>query len=100
MRIILLIVLALAVAGALLMARARRRRRGEVLDRDGNPFAVRGVLPTVAALVAVLEARFGQLPEDLLAAIHSVTDLPALRQGITVAATAPTLADFRRTAAL
>ena len=54
MQIVLLFVLAAAVVGAFLFARARRRRGGEVLDRDGIPVRIRGVLPAVAVLVAVL----------------------------------------------
>lgn len=54
MQIVLLFVLAAAVVGAFLFARTRRRRGGEVLDRDGIPVRIRGVLPAVAVLVAVL----------------------------------------------
>ncbi|HEX6850376.1 MAG TPA: prohibitin family protein [Candidatus Polarisedimenticolaceae bacterium] len=53
MQIILLFVLAAAAVGAFLFARARRRRGGEILDRDGIPVRVRGVLPMVAALAVV-----------------------------------------------
>lgn len=54
MQIVLLFVLAAAVAAAFLFARTRRRRGGEVLDRDGIPVRIRGVLPVVAVLVVVL----------------------------------------------
>ena len=51
-----------------------------------------------SAVVAVLESRFQSVPADLNAGIRGTTDLATLQAWVPVAATAPTLADFRRDA--
>lgn len=51
-----------------------------------------------AALLTVLRARFKPVPAALTAAIRAAADLDQLQEWMTAAATAPTLADFRKTA--
>lgn len=53
-----------------------------------------------AAVVAVLEARFGSAPGDLIEAVRRSTDLAVLRNWVALAARTPTLADFRAAANL
>ncbi len=58
------------------------------------------VAATVASVVAVLEARFGQLPPELEAAIRGCADLVKLQSWITHAAKATTLDEFRAAAGI
>jgi hypothetical protein len=48
-----------------------------------------------AAILSVLEARFGAVPEELTAQVRSVTDLQQLREGIKQAARCKSCKDFR-----
>jgi hypothetical protein len=49
-----------------------------------------------AAIVSVLEARLGTVPEELAVQIRAVTDLERLERGIKQAAVCTSLADFRK----
>lgn len=50
------------------------------------------------AVIAVLEAKFGSVPEDLAAAVRGTADLDKLRQWVALAARADALAAFRAAA--
>jgi hypothetical protein len=48
-------------------------------------------------IAAVLEARFSQIPADLVTRIHQISELDALRRLLRHAATVESLADFAET---
>ena len=73
------------IAEARVEGRAEGEARGEAIGQ-------------ITALVAFLEARFGQVPADLEGAIRLATDPTRLKNWVPLAARAATLAEFRAAA--
>lgn len=60
--------------------------------------AVGRVKEAAAAVIAVLEAKYGSIPAEVDVKVRDVADLTTLKNWVPLAVTTSTLADFRQVA--